>query len=137
MTFNEVTLYSDGASLGNPGKAGIGALLYDKKGILVKQISQSIGTTTNNVAEYAALIFGLEEALALRAKRIKCFLDSELLVKQLQGIYRVRNPRLFVFYSQVQHLRGFFERIDFFHIPREQNREADKLAKESVRGKRG
>ena len=136
MTFDELIVYSDGASLGNPGKAGVGVLLYDREGILVKQLSQSIGRTTNNVAEYAALVFGLEEAIALGAKRVKCFLDSELVVRQLEGTYKVRDHKLAVFYAQVQHLRSLLERTDFLHICREKNRQADRLAKEAARGKR-
>lgn len=134
---DKVILYSDGASSGNPGKAGAGWLLYNKEGSLVKRGSEFLGITTNNVAEYLALIYGLEEALALRAKRVICFLDSELLVNQLHGNYRVRNNILQLFYHQVKYLRKFFEELNFNYIQRFKNKEADKLAKRAISKERG
>lgn len=133
---NEVILYSDGASSGNPGKAGAGWLLYDKEGNLIKKNNQFLGIATNNVAEYMALICGLETALALRAKKVICFLDSELLVKQLRGDYKVRNNILKLLYYQVNHLKGFFKGVSFNHIQRLKNKEADKLAKRATKGER-
>ncbi len=134
---DEVILYSDGASSGNPGKAGAGWLLYDKERNLIKKGNEFLGITTNNVAEYMALICGLEEALDLRAKKVICFLDSELLVRQLMGDYKVRNNILKLLYCQVNHLESFFEKVSFNHIQRLKNREADKLAKKATKGKRG
>lgn len=133
---DEIILYSDGASLGNPGKAGIGVVIYDQDRKLIKEISKFIGITTNNVAEYMALVYGLEEALYLRAKKVSCFLDSELLVRQLEGSYKVRDEKLKLFYHQVKYLEHFFNKISFSHLPREKNKEADKLAKEAAKGKR-
>jgi len=133
---DEIVLYSDGASLGNPGKAGIGVVIYDCDRKLVREVSEFIGITTNNVAEYMALIHGLEEALYLRARKVSCFLDSELLVRQLKGSYKVRDEKLKLFYSQVKYLEHFFDEISFGYLPREKNKEADKLAKEAAKGKR-
>jgi len=132
----KIVLYSDGASSGNPGKAGIGVVIYDEDKKLIGKVSEFIGVTTNNVAEYMALIYGLEEALYLKARKVKCFLDSELLVRQLGGSYKVRDERLKLFYKQVRHLEHFFDKVSFSYIPREKNREADRLAKEAAKGKR-
>ncbi|MEA1963864.1 MAG: ribonuclease HI family protein [Candidatus Aerophobetes bacterium] len=132
---DKVILYTDGASSGNPGRAGVGILLfYNKK--LIKKISRFIGIATNNVAEYMALIYGLEEALYLRAKDVDCFLDSQLLVRQLEGSYKVRDEKLKLFYSQVDHLKSFFRRVNFNYIRREENKEADILARKGSKGKR-
>lgn len=130
---NRVIVYTDGASSGNPGRAGVGVLLYSTDKKLIKKISKFIGITTNNVAEYMALIYGLEEALYLRAKNVDCFLDSQLLVRQLKGSYKVRDKKLRLFYYQVNHLKSFFRRISFNYIRREENKEADILAKKAIR----
>jgi len=130
---DKIVIYTDGASSGNPGKAGIGVLLYNTDKKLIKKISNFIGITTNNVAEYMALIYGLEEALYLRAKNVDCFLDSQLLVRQLEGTYKVKDEKLRLFYSQVNHLKSLFKRVNFNHIKREENKEADILAKKAVR----
>jgi len=130
---DKIVIYTDGASSGNPGKAGIGVLLYNTDKKLIKKISNFIGITTNNVAEYMALIYGLEEALYLRAENVDCFLDSQLLVRQLEGTYKVKDEKLRLFYSQVNHLKSLFKRVNFNHIKREENKEADILAKKAVR----
>jgi len=133
---DKIILYTDGASLGNPGRAGVGIVIRNQDRAVIKKIAEFIGITTNNVAEYMALIYGLEEALYLRAKELDCFLDSELLVKQLEGNYKVRDSKLKPFYYQIKHLEGFFEKISFNHISRDKNSEADKLAKEAAKEKR-
>ncbi|MFQ5835399.1 MAG: ribonuclease HI family protein [bacterium] len=133
---DKIILHSDGASLGNPGKAGIGVIISDQDGKVIKRIAKFIGVTTNNVAEYMALIFALEEALYLRAKEVECFLDSQLLVRQLEGTYRVKDTKLGLFHSQVRHLESFFEKVNFNYVVRSANKQADKLAKVAARGKR-
>ena len=133
---DRLIVYSDGASSGNPGRAGIGVVIYDQDGRLVKKMSKFIGIATNNVAEYMALIYGLQEALHLGAKKVECFLDSELLVKQLKGVYKVRDEKLRLLHNQVRHLEKFFYKLSFSHLLRDKNREADKLAKEAIRGRR-
>jgi len=134
---DKLILYTDGASLGNPGRAGVGVIVYNQNRDVIKKVTEFIGITTNNVAEYMALIYALEEALYLRAKEISCFLDSELLVKQLKGSYKVKDSKLKLLYYQTKHLESFFEKINFNHIGRDGNKEADKLAKEAAKGKRG
>jgi len=134
--FDKLILYSDGASLGNPGRAGVGVVIYEQGGKPIKKISKFIGITTNNVAEYMALIYGLEQAVHLRAKKVECFLDSELLVKQLEGSYKVRDEKLRLFYNQVKYLEQFFQELSFSHLLRDKNKEADRLAKQAAKGKR-
>ena len=133
---DKIILYADGASLGNPGKAGIGVVIYNQDKNIIKEVNESIGFTTNNVAEYMALIYALEEALYLGAREVSCFLDSELLVKQLKGSYRVKDGKLKLLHQQIKHLENFFEKVNFNHIGRDGNKEADKLAKEAAKRKR-
>ncbi len=122
-------LYCDGASRGNPGDAGIGCLIIlDNKKI---EISEYIGRTTNNVAEYTALIKGLEEALKQKVQEIEIFSDSELLVRQINGVYKVRNKKLIPLYEKVKELLNKFKKYQIFHVYREENSVADKLAKEA------
>jgi ribonuclease HI len=122
-------LYCDGASRGNPGDAGIGCLLFiDNQRI---ELSEYIGKTTNNVAEYTALIRGLEEALKHKAKYIEVFSDSELLVFQISGIYKVRNSKLIPLYEKVRELLNKFNHYKIYNVYREENSIADKLAKEA------
>ncbi|HQD36385.1 MAG TPA: ribonuclease HI family protein [Thermodesulfovibrio thiophilus] len=122
-------IYCDGASRGNPGDAGIGCLIIlDNKKI---EISEYIGKTTNNVAEYTALIRGLEEALKERAEEIEIISDSELLVRQINGIYKVKNTKLIPLYERVKELLNKFKKYQIFHVYRENNFIADSLAKEA------
>ena len=132
----KIILYSNGASLGNPGKAGVGVIVCHEDGKVIKRVAKFIGITTNNVAEYMALIFALEEALYLRAKEVQCFLDSQLLVRQLEGTYKVKDRKLGLFHSQVRHLESFFEKVNFNYVVRSANKQADRLAKVAARGKR-
>lgn len=132
------TLYTDGASLGNPGKAGVAFLLYTSEHNLVRKGSGFIGQTTNNVAEYVALICGMQEALKLGARDLVCYSDSELLVRQLKGYYKVRSDSLILFYKLVKHLESLFKTVKFCHIRRNGNEEADKMAKQAAKkGMRG
>jgi ribonuclease HI len=129
-------LYSDGASRGNPGRAAIGAALYrfeDGRASLVDQVSESIGQATNNVAEYKALIEGLKLAERHGPDRLTVRADSQLLIRQLEGRYRVKNPALQALHREA---RGFLERIPhkLEHIPREQNVVADALANAALDG---
>ena len=122
------TLYTDGASRGNPGPAGAGAVLGDENGKRLAKVSRSLGRATNNEAEYMALIIGLEESIRLGARRLHLRLDSELVVRQLEGQYRVKNRRLQPLYQRVLVLLQELEAYDILHIRRESNREADALA---------
>jgi ribonuclease HI len=125
----EIIVYTDGASRGNPGPAGIGVMLCTRSGEIVGEIAEYIGETTNNVAEYRAVIRGLEEAKALRAERVVVATDSQLLVRQILGQYKVKNEGLKPLFDQVNRLRKQFIRSDFIHIPRERNARADALSK--------
>lgn len=123
-------LHCDGASSGNPGKSGIGVVLScDGK---TCEISEYIGTATNNVAEYTALIRGLEKAKAMKADSLEIFLDSELLVKQMLGIYAVKNERLKAFHARAVSLLREFKDWKIQHIPRSLNRAADSLARKAI-----
>jgi ribonuclease HI len=127
-----ITLHTDGASKGNPGPSGIGVVLSDGKGRVVKEIGDYIGQTTNNVAEYTALIRGLEEALALGARSVRIKTDSELLVKQITGAYKVKAPHLRELNALVRGLMARFSDVSIAHVPREQNAAADKLASQAA-----
>ncbi|WP_028307571.1 ribonuclease HI family protein [Desulfitibacter alkalitolerans] len=124
----EIKIYTDGASRGNPGKAAVGVIIYDLDGQILKKDNEYIGVTTNNVAEYKAVIRGLELAVGLGASGVKLYADSQLLVKQLSGEYRVKNEGLKPLYENVKALTRNFKNFAAIHIPREQNKEADKLA---------
>lgn len=128
----QLDIYIDGAAKGNPGPAGIGVVIL-QDGRVLKNISRFIGNKTNNVAEYTALIYGLQEALILRADRIRAWTDSELLSKQLKGEYRVKHENLKLLFEQIKHLTGGFGSFEIHHISREHNRGADKLANQAVK----
>jgi len=124
---DELTIYVDGASAGNPGKAGIGVVFFCE-GKKIKEYSQYIGVATNNVAEYMAVIFAMQGALIMRAQNISIFSDSELIVNQINGVYKVKDNNLFRLHKQVQHLKSGFKEFSITHIERAGNKEADKLA---------
>lgn len=125
------TLYSDGAARGNPGPAGIGIVIKKSSEILI-EASAYIGKTTNNVAEYLALIRGLEEALLLGIKEIDCFVDSELLAKQINGEYKVKNEGLIPLSHHLRELINKFKKFSISHTVREENKQADKLANRGI-----
>jgi len=125
-------VYTDGASRGNPGPAAIGAAIYDESGREVHAVSQRIGRATNNEAEYRAAIAGLEAALALGAQEVELMMDSELVVRQLSGRYKVRNPALRRLFGRMKDLQWRFAAFSAQSIPREQNKRADRLANEAL-----
>jgi len=128
----EIEIYIDGASKGNPGPSGIGVVIC-KDGDTIKNISSYIGNATNNVAEYSALIYALQEALILKAENIKINTDSQLLYRQIKKIYKVKNPNILGLYNQVLHLMSAFKEVYLNHISREHNRGADKLANLAIK----
>jgi len=130
------TLHCDGASRGNPGPAAIGMVLRAPDGRTLQAWGARIGTATNNAAEYRALIAGLEEALQLGVKEIEVASDSELLVRQLSGRYRVRNPGLAALHARAMELLGRFRAWQARHVQREENAEADRLARAQLRNSR-
>ena len=123
----KVTIYTDGASRGNPGPAAVGAVIRDENKTLA-EISHRIGFATNNQAEYIAIIIALEKAIKLGIKHVTLKADSQLVVRQLKGKYRVKKAALKPLYQQVKQLTSSLESFAIAYIPREQNREADKLA---------
>ena len=130
----ELEIFVDGACSGNPGKAGIGVVI-NHRGKTVKEISKAIGEATNNIAEYSALICALQEALLMKASELKIYTDSELMVRQVKGVYRVKNERLKFLFDQVQHLISGFDHVDMYHVRREKNKQADKLATDAIKEK--
>ena len=136
-TNNKVILNVDGASRGNPGPAAIGVTIKDEECRLLAIISERIGTTTNNQAEYKALIAGLQKAILIGAQRVSVNSDSELVVKQLQGSYRVNKAELKPLFELVKRLICSLSYFEINYIPREQNLEADKLANKALDGLRG
>lgn len=127
-----VTIYVDGASRGNPGDAGIGIFIKTEDGRALVKTGRYIGKTTNNVAEYHALIAALQEAKSIGAKAVKIFADSELMVKQINAEYKVRSPGLLPLYKEAHALLMTFNRYDIIHINREENTEADRLANHAI-----
>jgi ribonuclease HI len=132
MTLARLIIYTDGASSGNPGPAAIGAVIQDGQGRVISRISRRIGRATNNQAEYRAIITALGEAVRLGAGEVDIKSDSELVVKQLKGRYRVKKATLRPLYQEVVKLVGSLEAFSITHIPREQNREADRLANRAL-----
>lgn len=133
-----VSLYCDGASRGNPGPSGAGVVLLDEKGEQIFELSRYLDNGTNNEAEYRALVRGLEAAVDLGVKRIEIFSDSELVVRQLSGKYKVRNPRLRSLFDQAVSRLQQFDDYAIFHVGRELNQQADRLANEAIdRGLQG
>jgi ribonuclease HI len=122
----------DGASRGNPGPAGIGVQITTEDGTEISEIARGIGETTNNVAEYTAVIEGLARAKELGARSVTLRSDSLLLISQLTGRYRVKSPHLQPLHRRARSIAAGFQRISFEHVPRERNVEADRLANEGV-----
>ena len=123
---------TDGAARGNPGPAGIGVHITTPDGETVDEIARGIGVATNNVAEYTAAIEGLGRAAELGASDVLLRSDSRLLVEQLRGAYRVKNPVLQRLHAEVRSIAAGFRRVEYRHVPRERNREADRLANAGV-----
>lgn len=125
-------LHVDGASRGNPGEAGFGVHVTAEDGSEVASLYGYLGKATNNVAEYQALLHGLRFAISRGATRVEVYSDSELLVRQIEGRYRVKNPGLQPLHREARDLLALFERSRVAHVPRERNREADALANRAV-----
>lgn len=128
----DLIAYVDGGSRGNPGPAGFGVVIQDANGRTVDTIAGFLGETTNNTAEYRALLAALEYATKNKARRLRVYCDSELITRQMQGRYRVQSPDLKPLYQQAKQLASLLEQFTIQHIPREQNRRADELANEAM-----
>lgn len=124
----ELNIYTDGASRGNPGPAGIGVLIKDGSNNIKEELADYIGEATNNEAEYQAIIAGLKKARELNSESISLFSDSQLVIKQLTGEYRVRSEKLKPYYLEIKELLQDLPDCDFQYIPREENYKADELA---------
>jgi ribonuclease HI len=131
----KVFLYVDGSCIGNPGEGGAGVVIKDEQGRIVSRIKKYLGSVTNNRAEYQALIAGLQEAQRMGTNAVEVYLDSELVVNQINGVYRVRDTTLKTLEGEVRKRLGHFAHWVISYIPREKNREADRLAREAVRDK--
>lgn len=121
----KATLFADGGSRGNPGPAASGAVLYGEDGTVLREIGTFLGITTNNVAEWTALLEGLKAALELGVEELAVRMDSELVVKQLSGAYRVKHPGLIPLHAEAKTLLRRFRRVDVQHVRRAQNAAAD------------
>lgn len=133
----KLIINTDGGARGNPGPAGIGAVIADNDGKIIGRHKQYIGKATNNVAEYKALILALEQAKTISnlqspISNLEIRMDSELIVRQMQGRYKIKEPTLKLLASEVLKLRNQFKNVTFHHVPREQNKEADRLVNEAI-----
>ncbi len=130
----DLVLYSDGGARGNPGDAAIGIVITKPNDAILYELKEYIGQKTNNQAEYRALIKGLEMAKGYGAKKIKSYMDSELVVKQMKGEYKVRNPGLRPLYESVRRLEKDFDLVVYRHVKRENDKIqiADRLVNEAI-----
>jgi len=128
---NKLIINTDGGSRGNPGPAGIGVVFSDEKGEIIARYKECIGEGTNNTAEYRALVLALTKAKDFDFAEAECRLDSELVVKQLLGQYKVKDAKMKLLYAEVQELM-FFKPVKFVHVRREYNKEADALVNEAL-----
>ena len=128
----DLVAHVDGGSRGNPGEAGFGIVFRNSSGEVVREIQGYLGRGTNNLAEYHALIVALETAQEMGCKRLQVYSDSQLVVSQIRGFYRVMTPHLVPLFDRVRGLIVGFSTFQITHIPREQNREADRLANAAI-----
>jgi ribonuclease HI len=126
-----ITTRTDGGARGNPGPAGLGAVI-ERDGKVVERVKRFLGHATNNVAEYSALIAALEAAREHNADEVLCLMDSKLIVEQMKGNYKVKNAELGKLYLKAWNLVQGFHRVEFRHVPREQNTAADALVNEAI-----
>jgi ribonuclease HI len=127
-----IVLYADGAARGNPGPAGAGAILYNENGRVVAELARPLGHATNNVAEYSALILGLEEAQRRGASAIDVRMDSLLVVQQMRGLWRIKHPGLVPLALRAGELLASFPEREIRHVPREDNAAADELSNRAI-----
>jgi ribonuclease HI len=125
-------VYSDGAARGNPGPAGAGAVITDAAGRVLARLGRFLGHQTNNVAEYQGLLLGLRHAQELGAREVEVRADSELMIRQLQGRYQVRNPALKPLHAEAMRLLRGFDQVELKHIPREENALADEMSNRAI-----
>ena len=131
MPYQKLEIYTDGGARGNPGPAGIGVVIWDGNK-LVGTYSKYIGNATNNQAEYQAVIFALEQAKRLKAEELEFYVDSEVVASQLNRKYKIKNQDLGSLFVKAWNMMIGFKSVGFNHIPREKNREADKLVNKAI-----
>jgi ribonuclease HI len=127
-----LTIYTDGVARGNPGEGGYGVIIKGSDGNIVEEIGGYIGETTNNFAEYSALVTGLKASMKYRTDKVEVFSDSELMVRQLNGVYKVKSESLIPMYKEAKSIMSLLGDVKITHIPREKNKEADILANKAV-----
>lgn len=128
----KLIVYSDGASRGNPGPGGAGAVICDAQGHITERLGKYLGQVTNNVAEYEALLLGLRRAVELGARAVEVRADSELLIRQLQGRYKVKHPAMQELFGKAQTLLARLGTVKFTHVPREKNTDADEMSNRAI-----
>lgn len=128
----KAVLYADGAARGNPGPAGSGAVLLDLEGNVIAELTRYLGTATNNVAEYTALIIGLEEASRRGIDELDIRMDSKLVVEQMRGLWRIRHPNIRPLALRAGALLATFPKRSIRHVPRDQNGLADALSNRAI-----
>jgi ribonuclease HI len=128
----EATIHVDGASIGNPGPAGAGVVIMDGNDKRIAEVCQPLGVATNNVAEYRALIIGLRKASELGVRRVHVRADSELMVKQISGQYRIKDDKLQALSLEAMDIIDSFDSFDILHVDRSKNRDADRLSKRAA-----
>lgn len=127
-----VTIYTDGGARGNPGPAGIGGVVFSQEGEVLAEVSEYIGKETNNVAEYQALRETLKAAIALGATTVECFLDSQLVVKQMNREYKVKDQTLAQIFLEIHNLTAGLTKVTYTHVRREHNTHADALVNKAI-----
>jgi ribonuclease HI len=128
-------IYTDGAARGNPGPAGAGAILRDADGTVLAEVAEPLGRATNNVAEWTAVLLALEEARRLGATHVDLRMDSQLVARQISGVYRVKHPDLKPIHAAVMDLLRLLDGYTVGHVPRELNRDADRLSNIAIDGR--
>jgi len=131
----KLIIYTDGGARGNPGPAGIGVVFMDAKNNIIQTYNKYLGEKTNNQAEYEAVVLALEKAKTLKAEELEFYLDSELVVNQLNQKYKIKNEDLGKLFIKIWNLRQNFKKVTFQHIRREKNKLADKLVNEAIDNK--
>ena len=126
-----IKIYIDGASSGNPGKIGIGYVIY-KDDKIIKEESVPLGVQTNNFAEYMALVFALIDTISMNEKEVAVFSDSNLLCEQINGNFKVKNQNIYALFVLAKNLISKLKKFSISHVDREKNKEADKLAKQAT-----
>lgn len=130
--FEKVRVYSDGAARGNPGPAGAGAVIVGPDGEVIERLGRYLGNNTNNYAEYMGLILGLERARELGVREVEVLADSQLMIRQLGGSYKVKAENLKPLHGEALALLRGFDKVKLVHVPREQNKEADEMSNRAI-----